>query len=384
MSDIASVTLPVRSGPQSYYQWAIDGLRSIVARVSKGLPAPKTITEPVKKALHKVSDLLSILENGFLLGFETDKSNRYTKQPLQLDTARNLLTRGLSANETKNSGLTQIKISPEKKSMDDVFHIFSGIRTSAYYKLDGAIKFAQAGIETVIGNYRGFGENFSERKANHQTMIEDAKSRLKASLVKSKRASVLGHSLGAAIASRALADLSDEHEIRSCNFVAVSSWNSFKAVAPLLGIKPFNSMLRSYIQHLFQDKFDTSQNLCKVIDKMVTSYQKNPPQAHEKFRLIVVHGNNDNHVSEEHARELKNTIETYVQNSVPKELQSHFLPVEYLAVPEAGHFTVKHGDGNIPWVQIIDILKGQKAESKLANPDTKPVKASQIQLKQAV
>ena len=126
--------------------------------------------------------------------------------------------------------------------------------------------------------------------------------------------------------------------------------------APWIGWKPFTPLLRSKVKSLIEGKFNTGDNICRIIDNMVASYQKRAPAADENFRLIIVHGAKDNHVSPEHADELCSRVRTHIAQNVPNALKAHF-KVDFLPVSEAGHFTAKHRDGVIPWQKLITMLK---------------------------
>jgi pimeloyl-ACP methyl ester carboxylesterase len=381
MSDAASIAVAPVQGQQSYYQRAIDGLKSVAAHLSNSvLPSSVgKVTAPMKALLHWASDLAS-LERYFLQGSTLDGSNRYTKQSLQLKHIEPMFTPGLSVNtellRTANENipaLEQFKIEPLQKHGPYNFTFFSGIRTSAFYKLDGAIKFAQAGIPCRLGDYTGFGASYGQRNITTNDLIADTKLKLRDQLIQSKRADSFCHSLGGSLATRALAELSEEHELRAGSFIGVSTWNDFDSVVaevPSIMFKPFTPLVRKHIQTLIEDKFDTAKNLCRVIDNIVNSYRKSPPRSNEVFEMIIVHGLQDNHVAPKHSNELVTKVQEHIKNSVPQEWQSHF-KLEHLTIPNAGHFTTKFNDGVIPYDQILGLLQQYpKTNIPLSAPQT--------------
>lgn len=271
----------------------------------------------------------------------------------------------LLSTEANRPTLTQFHITPGTTIFERPLNILSGIRTSALYKLNGAKDFVEHGIPVIMSDYSGYGATYGQATVHCQTLIADAMKMLEAQFKNHSKIHLLGHSLGSAIGANAFAKLSATNpNFNSGNFICASGWNDFDSVCselPQTTLRPFANMLRGYANKLFQNEWDTGANLCATMDNIVKNITAQPAQPGEKFRIMIVHGINDNLVSIEQAKKLQRTLEAH-KATLPPNLQDHF-EISFLTVQDAGHFNTKRGDIEIPFAEIRKALLTQ-------NPNT--------------
>lgn len=342
------------------YQRAKDFLQSLSSRVDI-----KQISKSTLTLLHEAPE--SIMRKFFYLGSSLDGSDKYSKQKLDLsELATDLTARTITLESKRPVELKQIEIASPNIHSPQVLNLFSGIRASASKFLKNcAEKFARAGIKLRLMDYTGFGKTYGEVPVCSESLVEDSKLALAEQLKTSTHVNGGGHSLGSAVCASALRQLSEKYKILSGNFISIAGWDDLETVYhefPRSFLKSLSPLLKRYLTDLFTGRFNTAKNLCELIDKIAANITQDGKLPQEPFRMILVHGMQDKHVSPERTKALQSILEAKIK-TLPQSIQKHFQVIP-LNEPDAGHFTVEDQNNQIPYQEIIDIMTGSTAVTK--------------------
>lgn len=288
--------------------------------------------------------------------FYTAAGSNYAKRSLsktELETALKSLEPKISL-ITKLNGHEIFFVEPKKKSKQP-FALFPGMRGTAYYKISGIKNFIENGIPILIGDYRGMGSSYGKTEINRNTLVEDGIRVLEEQLKRSLTIGAVGHSLGTAIISKALAEISAHKKI-SGHLILISGWDVFSEVFssfPGFLAKPFGMVLKFLSNKIFGDVWDSGNNLCKTIDNIVEYLQKHPHE-NNKLKIDLLHGDKDSIVLLSQGLALEKKLKDKIA-SLPKHLQDRF-EVNFHVFKDGGHFHDFEGSNQLPWQSIISLI----------------------------
>ncbi len=343
-----------------------------------GLPSGKseTVSAQTKQAMHLSADqslLKSIKDSalGYITKFGSSIPSSedlkqqwrnvfyvgsYGRNPLTLENIRKVfqerhLTTGVENRVLKSKG-TDGKprdLNAFVVSGSSPIVYLTGINSSGGTKLRGLTAWGSSGIGSITANYNGFGETYGQA-FNEQTLIEDAKALIleAAKSSTSNKINIVSHSMGSAIATKALTELSSQGLIKKdVNLVIVSGWDSFQKLASYHGNRWAMQLpiINKLVSAAFGESWETADNLKALVNNL--------SKRGLKLNLQIYHGNKDTVVPIEYSQNLyKNLSDEFAKNQ---------MSMSYSIIDGADHFSSHDADKPLPYLLFANNINSHSS-----------------------